>query len=116
VATRHRNKHIGSSLDEWLEEEGKRDPSFAAGLDEHFNKYRLAQQLKALREKAGLSQKQLAERVKTKQPSIARLEGARAWPKLDLLQRVARALGAEMVVSFRRFHATGRRSRERHVG
>ncbi len=112
VATRHRNKHIGSSLDEWLEEEGTKDPSFAAGLDERFNKYRLAQQLKALR---GLSQKQLAERVKTKQPSIARLEGARAWPRLDLLQRVARALGAEMIVGFRRPRA-GRRSRERHAG
>ena len=116
MASRHRNKHIGSSLDEWLEEEGTKDPSFAAGLDEQFNKYRLAQQLKALRERAGLSQKQLAERVHTKQPSIARLEGARAWPKLDLLQRVARALGAEMIVSFRRPHAAGRRSRERHAG
>ena len=115
MATRHRNKHIGSSLEDWLEEESAKDPSFAAGVDEQFNKYRLAQQLKALRERAGLSQKQLAERVKTKQPSIARLEGARAWPKLDLLQRVARALGAEMIVSFRRPHA-GRRSRERHAG
>jgi len=101
VATRRRNKHIGSSLDEWLEEESAKDASFAVGLDEQFNKYRLAQELKALREKAGLSQKQLAERVKTKQPSIARMEGARAWPRLDLLQRVARALGAEMVVRFR---------------
>jgi ribosome-binding protein aMBF1 (putative translation factor) len=100
VATRNRKKHIGSSLDDWLEEESAKDPSFTAGLDEQFNKYRLAQQLKALREKAGLSQKQLAERVRTKQPSIARLEGARAWPRLDLLQRVARALGAEMSVSF----------------
>jgi len=116
VATRHRNKHIGSSLDDWLKEESRRDPSFAVGLEEQFDKYRLAQQLKAMREKAGLSQKQLAERVRTKQPSIARLEGARAWPKLDLLQRVARALGAEMVVSFRRPHAAGRRSRERHTG
>jgi ribosome-binding protein aMBF1 (putative translation factor) len=115
VATRHRNKHVGSSLEDWFEEESAKDPSFAAALDEQFNKYRLAQQLKALREKAGLSQKQLAERVKTKQPSIARLEGARAWPKLDLLQRVARALGAEMIVSFRR-PAAGRRSRERRTG
>jgi len=116
VATRHRNKHIGSSLENWLKEESARDPSFAAGLDEQFNKYRLAQELRTLRERAGLSQKQLAERVHTKQPSIARLEGARAWPKLDLLQRVARALGAEMIVNFRRPHRTGRRRRERHAG
>jgi hypothetical protein len=47
VATRHRNKHIGSSLEEWLEEESAKDASFAVGLDEQFNKYRLAQELKA---------------------------------------------------------------------
>jgi ribosome-binding protein aMBF1 (putative translation factor) len=116
LATRHRNKHIGSALDDWLEEESKKDPSFAAGLEEQFDRYRLAQQLKLLRQKAGLSQKQLAERVRTKQPSIARLEGARAWPKLDLLQRVARALGAEMIVSFRRRQVVGRRNRERYAG
>ena len=60
---------------------------------------------------AGLSQKQLAERVHTKQPSIARLERARVLPKLDLLQRVARALGAEVVVSFRRIPSNRRRNR-----
>src|SRR5437660_122639 len=101
VATRHRNKHIGSSLDDWLKEESAKDPLFATGLDEQFNKYGLAHELKTMREKAGLSQKQLAERVHTKQPSIARLERARVLPKLDLLQRVARALGAEVVVTFR---------------
>lgn len=116
MTTRHRNKHIGTSLEDWLKEESAKDPSFAAGLDENFNKYRLAKELRVMREKAGLSQKQLAERVRTKQPSIARLEGARAWPKLDLLQRVARALGAEMVVSFRRLHAGSRRSRQRQTG
>ncbi len=115
MASRHRNKHIGSSLDDWLKEESANDPSFAAGLDERFDKYRLAQQLKAMREKAGLSQKQLAERVHTKQPSIARLEMARTLPRLDLLQRVARALGAEMVVSFRRVQP-GRIGRSAGVG
>ena len=115
MAARHRNKHIGSSLDDWFEQESKKDPSFVAGLEERFDKYRLAQKLKGLREKAGLSQKQLAERVRTKQPSIARLEGARAWPKLDLLQRVAHALGAEMIVSFRRRRVGGRR-RQRETG
>src|SRR5882724_3705112 len=111
VATRQRNKHIGSSLDDWLKEESAKDPSFAAGLEERFDKYRLAQELKAMREQAGLSQKQLAERVHTKQPSIARLERARVLPKLDLLQRVARALGAEVVVSFRRIPSNPRRNR-----
>ena len=47
VATRRRNKHIGSSLDEWLAEESAMDASLAVRLDEQFNKYRLAQELKS---------------------------------------------------------------------
>jgi hypothetical protein len=34
------NKHVGSSLDEWLEEEIAKDPSFAAGLNEQMEKFR----------------------------------------------------------------------------
>jgi hypothetical protein len=33
-------KHVGSSLDEWLEEEVAKDPSFAVGLNEQMEKLR----------------------------------------------------------------------------
>jgi DNA-binding XRE family transcriptional regulator len=74
---RQRNRHIGTSLDDWLKDESAKDASFAAGLDEQFDKYRLAQKLKAMRQGAGLSQEELAERVRTKQPSVARID--RLW-------------------------------------
>ncbi len=108
--TRQRNRHIGTSLDDWIKDESAKDASFAAGLDEQFDKYRLAQKLKAMRQGAGLSQEELAERVRTKQPSIARIEKAQTLPKLDFLQRVAHGLGWEMEVRFRRIRA-GRRTR-----
>ena len=47
-----------------------------------------------------ISQTQLAARVGTKQAAIARLESGRVVPKLDLFDRVARALGKRLDVRF----------------
>lgn len=42
---------------------------------------------------AGLTQQELAERIGTKQPAIARLENGSAAPSFDMLGRLAEALG-----------------------
>ncbi len=60
---------------------------------------RLAFEIKALREKKGLSQRQLAELVGTTQSAIARLEGGRISPSLPTLDRIANALDAELTIS-----------------
>lgn len=60
---------------------------------------RLAVEIKELREKKGLSQRQLAELVGTTQSAIARLEGGRISPSLPTLDRIANALDAELTVS-----------------
>jgi transcriptional regulator with XRE-family HTH domain len=52
-----------------------------------------------LRSKRGISQEQLAERVGTKQSSIARLESGTQEPSLRFLRRVAEALGGRVVVA-----------------
>jgi DNA-binding XRE family transcriptional regulator len=57
-----------------------------------------AYQVARLRILRGLSQAELAQRVGTKQPSIARLESGRDEPTLSLLRRVAEALGARLEV------------------
>jgi len=106
--TRRRNRHIGTSLDDWFKEEASKDASFSAGLGEQFDKYRLAQRLKLMRLGAGLSQAELAERVHTRQPSIARIEKAQTLPKLDFIQRVAHGLGWKMEVRFKRIQAVKR--------
>ena len=61
---------------------------------------RLAFEIRALREKKGLSQRQLAELVGTTQSAIARLEGGRISPSLPTLCRIANALDAELTVTF----------------
>ena len=53
-----------------------------------------------LREKRGLSQRELAERLGTTQSAVARLEAGNVSPSLPTLDKVAEALGVELVVSF----------------
>jgi ribosome-binding protein aMBF1 (putative translation factor) len=61
----------------------------------------LGQLIYDLRTQAGLSQRELAERMGTTQSVISRLEeGGGARNRLDTLARVASALGRHLVVSF----------------
>ena len=61
----------------------------------------LGQLIYDLRTDAGLSQRELAERMSTTQSVISRLEeGGGARNRIDTLARVAVALGRHLVVSF----------------
>lgn len=61
---------------------------------------RVGLEVKARREAAGLSQRQLAEMVGTRQPNIARLEAGDVLPTLGTLDRIADALGLKLEVGF----------------
>ncbi len=79
--------------EKWREQQ-LQDPEFVAELEKLEPGYQVAR----LRIKLGLTQTQLAERVGTKQPSIARLENGEGSPSLSFLEKVAEALGAEIKV------------------
>jgi ribosome-binding protein aMBF1 (putative translation factor) len=66
-------------------------------LDEEFA---LAGALIDARARACLSQEDVAKKMKTSQPSIARLEGGRGNPSLDTLRRYAKATGMRLEISF----------------
>lgn len=50
------------------------------------------------RRKAGLTQAELAARMKTSQAAVARIESGHGAPKWDTIERYARALGVRPVV------------------
>jgi len=54
----------------------------------------------AARTAAGLSQNELASRTKTAQPNIGRLEKGGSLPSVRTLQRIAKATGHKLVISF----------------
>ena len=49
------------------------------------------------RVKTGLTQTQLAKKMGTKQPSIARVENRGVLPSLDFLQKMSKALGTNLI-------------------
>jgi transcriptional regulator with XRE-family HTH domain len=56
--------------------------------------------VRAARRRAGVSQAELARRAHTSQPAIARLEKGQVSPTVISLDRIARALGTELVIDF----------------
>lgn len=66
-------------------------------LDEEFQ---LARVLIEARMRAGLSQSQLARRMKTSQSYVARIEGGKVRPSTGALERFARATGTRLRIAF----------------
>ena len=90
------------SADAWLDRLVHHSPEFQAKVDEELAAINVAQDLIALREARGLSQRQLAEQLGVTQSAIAQLESAEPR-NLELLTlvRAATALGGRVDVSIR---------------
>jgi len=64
--------------------------------------FEIAERVRQAREGRGLTQAELAARIGSTQPALARLEAGGVTPNLDTLHRIAEALGLELVVDLRR--------------
>jgi ribosome-binding protein aMBF1 (putative translation factor) len=89
-----------TNFDRYLEEQ-LQDPAFAARFERAGEAWEVALQIAVLRQQAGLSQKDLAKRLKTSQQQISRLESPDyEGHSLSMLRRVAGALKARVRIVF----------------
>lgn len=89
-----------SNFDRYLEEQ-LRDPMFAERFKQAGEAWDVALQIAALRQQAGLSQKDLAKLLKTSQQQVSRLESpGYEGHSLSTLRRVADALDARVRIVF----------------
>jgi DNA-binding XRE family transcriptional regulator len=87
-----------TNFDRYLDEQ-MQDPAFAARFKQAGEAWDVALQLAALREKAGLSQRELARKLNTSQQQISRLESpGYEGHSLSMLRRVAKVLHARVRV------------------
>lgn len=87
-----------TNFDRYLETQ-LQDPAFAARFEQAGEAWDVALQLAALREQAGLSQRDLARKLKTSQQQISRLESpGYEGHSLSMLRRVAKVLHARIRV------------------
>ena len=78
---------------QWL-----KDPEFREAYDELEPEFTLARQLIQARVRAGLTQQELASRMGTTQPAIARLESGRQKPTTKTLERFAAATESRLEI------------------
>ena len=71
----------------------RKDPAFIEAYAELEDEFALVAELIRARMKAGLTQAEVAERMQSTQPAVARLESAGRIPSTRTLQRYARATG-----------------------
>ena len=87
--------------DEWM-----KDPKYRReykALDEEFS---LTAATIEARSRAGMTQEQVARRMKTTQAAIARLESRGSRPSTSTLRRYARATDSRLRISFEPAHGT----------
>lgn len=81
-----------------LRKQWRKDPAFRKAYDALEPEFAVARQLIAARNRAGLSQAEVARRMGTTQSSIARLESGQRLPAMSSLQRYASAIGHRLEV------------------
>jgi HTH-type transcriptional regulator/antitoxin HipB len=87
-----------SDLKKYIADRKKTDKEFSNGFDEGYEQFKIGIVLRQARETAGLTQEELALRLKTKKTAISRIENHAEDIKLSTLDRVAKALGRRLEV------------------
>jgi ribosome-binding protein aMBF1 (putative translation factor) len=77
----------------------RKDPAYLKAYDALEGEYAMAATIIGARARAGLTQEQLAKRMKTTQTVIARLEGGRVKPSTRTLERIAIATGSKLKIT-----------------
>lgn len=88
-----------SNLKRYISERKKRDKFFEKGFEQGYEQFKIGVILRQARESAGLTQEELAKRLKTKKTAISRIENHAEDIKLSTLERVAIALGKRLEVN-----------------
>ena len=83
-----------------LHEEWSQDPEYREAYDRLGAEFDLAHALIEARTVAGFTQAELAERMKTTQSVVARLESGRVHPSTRTLEKIAQATGTRLRISF----------------
>jgi transcriptional regulator with XRE-family HTH domain len=76
------------------------EPKYRMAYEALEEEFALASTLIEARNRAGLTQQELAQKMGTTQPVVARLESGRVRPSLRTLERLAAATGSRLIISF----------------
>jgi len=75
-----------------------RDPEFADNLEQGYQDFKVGALLRQAREEAGMTQAEVAKRLKTKKSAISRIENHAGDIRLSTLERYAEAVGYSLAL------------------
>jgi len=87
-----------SDLKKYISERKKQDEQFSLNFDEGYQAFKIGLLLKEARENAGVTQKELANRLNTNKSAISRIENHAEDVKLSTLEKIASSLGKNLEV------------------
>lgn len=87
-----------SDVEKYIEDRKRRDPEFAEGFDAGYEEFKLSILLRQAREKAGLTQADVARRAHTPKSEVVRIESHAEKFSISAADRIARALGKTLRV------------------
>ena len=85
-------------LDKYISRRKKRDAKFAENFESGYQELKVGMMIRQARERAGITQEDLARRTRTAKSAISRLENHAADARLSTIERVAHALGRNLVI------------------
>ena len=83
-------------LDKYIEKRKKRSPAFADGFETGYEQFKIGAMFRTAREEAGLSQAELAGRLRAKKSAISRIENHAEDIRLSTLEKFAEAIGKRL--------------------
>lgn len=85
-------------LDKYIEKRKRRAPVFAEGFESGYEQFKIGVVLRMAREKAGLTQEEMAEKLRTKKSAISRIENHAEDIRVSTLDRFAQAVGKKLTL------------------
>ena len=86
-------------LDRYISKRKKRDKRFAEGFESGYQEFKIGHLLRNARQKSGISQDELARRLRTSKSAISRIENHANDIRVSTLKKVAEALGKELKIA-----------------
>lgn len=87
-----------SDLQKYIAGRKAKDKTFSTNFDKGYEDFKIGIVLRQAREKAGLTQEELAKKLRTQKTAISRIENHAEDIKLSTLEKVAAALGKHVQI------------------
>ena len=87
-----------SDVKKYIQKRALKDRVFALGFEEGYAEFKIGVILRQAREAAGLTQDEVARRLKTKKSAISRIENHADDVRLSTLRKYADAVGSNLQI------------------